>query len=147
MIKNKLFFLLFLCLFSSLSLAEELGLLTAEQLLAMQNDSNALVIDIRTEKEWKATGTIPNSHKLQFFSPTGNYDTSKWLADLNKLKSADNQAIILVCRSGGRSGKVGELLTKQLGMSNIHHLSNGISSFVKTGNKLVKDCSNQLACK
>lgn len=127
--------------------AEDLGLLTSKQLIAMQKSSNALVIDIRTEKEWDATGIIPNSHKLQFFSPSGKYDAKKWLADLNQLKTSNDQAIILVCRSGNRSGKVGDLLTKQLGMSNVHHLSNGLMSWIKAGNEITKDCTNQLACK
>ncbi len=147
--KSNLFVILLLSFFSSFISAEGLGQLSAEQLKVMQTNSNALVIDIRTEKEWGSTGIIPDSHKLQFFSPSGKYDTKKWLADLNQLKAKanENQAIILVCRSGGRSGKVGNLLSKELGMENIHHLSNGIKSWIKTGNKTIKNCSNKLACK
>lgn len=145
--KTKLFLILLLSFFSVHIAAEELGQLTSEQLLTLQKESNALVIDIRTEKEWGATGVIPDSHKLQFFSPSGNYDAKKWLADLNQLKTEENQAIILVCRSGGRSGKVGSLLAKELEMNNIHHLSNGITSWIKAGNKIKKDCTNTLACK
>lgn len=143
---NFFLFLLF-SLFSTFICAEELGQLTSEQLKAMQTNSNALVLDIRTEKEWNSTGIIPNSHKLQFFSPSGNYDAKKWLADVNKLKTTNDQAIILVCRSGNRSGKVGNLLSKQLGVSNVHHLSNGLMSWIKAGNEISKDCTTQLACK
>ncbi len=62
--------------------ANELETVTPEQLLKMQQTQNALVVDIRTEAEWQASGIISNSHKLQSF------DT-----------------VILVCRSGNRSGK------------------------------------------
>lgn len=144
--KIKLSFFLFLSFFSSFISAEELINLSAKQLIALQHN-NALVVDIRTESEWLATGTIPNSHKLQFFSPQGKYDTEKWLADLNKLKTSPDQAIILVCRSGGRSGKVGNMLTKQLGMANIHHLSSGMMSWIRSGNKINTECPTQFACK
>lgn len=145
--KIKFLFITLMTLFSSIISAEELGNLTTEQLLNLQNNNNALVIDIRTEKEWQATGTIPDSHKLQFFSDKGKYDTEKWLNDLNRLKTSENQPIILVCRSGNRSGRVGNLLTQQLGMKKIYHLSNGMMSWIKTGNKTTKDCLPQLACK
>ncbi len=145
--KFNLFFFLTFTFFSSLISAEELTNLSAKQLLSLQKNEKALVVDIRTEREWSATGTIPNSHKLQFFSAQGNYDTEKWLADLNKLKSSPDQAIILVCHSGGRSGKVGKLLTKQLGMKNIYHLSNGMMSWVKEKNPVNIKCPTQFACK
>ncbi len=145
--KIKLFFFLFLSFFSSFISAEELINLSAKQLISLQNNNNALVVDIRTEREWLATGTIPNSYKLQFFSAQGKYDTEKWIADLNKLKTSPDQAIILVCRSGNRSGKVGNMLTKQLGMTNIHHLSSGMMSWVIAGNKTNTECPTQFACK
>ncbi len=137
--KIKLTLFILLSLFSSFIAAQGLVDLTNEQLVEMQTSKNALVIDIRTEKEWNATGTIPGSHKLQFFSSEGKFDTEKWLTDLNKLKSSPDQPVILVCRSGGRSGMLGNMLTKQQGMKNIHHLSNGFKTWGKSGNKISKD--------
>ena len=142
-IKLTLFFICFF--FSALIYAEELGQLSAAQLIAMQKQDNALIIDIRTEKEWNTTGIIPDSHKLQFFSATGKYDADKWLADLNQLKTAPDQTVILVCRSGNRSGMVGNMLTKQIGMKNVYHLSTGIMPWIKAGNKIT-DCPTKLAC-
>ncbi len=145
--KIKFAFFLLISFFSTLISAEELVNLSAEQLISQQKDHNALVIDIRTEKEWMATGTIPNSYKLQFFSADGKYDAEKWLSELNRLKSSADQPIILVCRSGGRSGKVGSMLTKQLGMKNIHHLAGGMQLWIKGGNKVNTECPTQFACK
>lgn len=144
-IKLSIFFLL-----SSLSFftsAAELINLSPEQLVSLQKNNNALVIDVRTEKEWNSTGTIPGSHKLQFFSPTGKSDANKWLAEMNQLKTSEDQPIILVCRSGGRSGKVGNMLVKQQGMKNIYHLSSGISNWIRAGNETAKDCLPNIACK
>lgn len=137
--KTKLTLFILLSFFSSFIAAQGLVDLTNEQLVEMQTNKNALVIDIRTKKEWNATGTIPGSHKLQFFSSEGKFDTEKWLADLNKLKSSPDQPVILVCRSGGRSGMLGNMLTKQQEMNNIHHLSNGFKTWEKAGNKISKD--------
>lgn len=144
--KIKLAFFLLLSFFSSWLSAEQLINLSTEQLISLQKNKNALVVDIRTENEWFTTGTIPDSHKLQFFAPDGKYDVEKWVADLKKLKAIDDQPVILVCRSGGRSGKVGNMLTKKLGMKNIHHLSNGIKSWVKAGNQVNTKCPTQFAC-
>jgi len=144
--KINLTFFLLLTLFSGFISAAELGNLSAEQLASLQKNKNALVIDIRTEKEWASTGTIPNSHKLQFFSSTGKYNAEKWLSELEQLKTSPDQAVILVCRSGSRSGMVGKMLSKQQNMKNIYHLSNGILPWIKAGNEVNKECSPKLSC-
>ena len=145
--KFKFSLLFFFVFFNPLALAAELGQLSPAQLTQLQKEQNALVIDIRTEKEWAATGIIPNSHKLQFFSPNGKYNPEQWLSDLNQLRTNEDQAIILVCRSGSRSAMVGNMLAKTKGLKNIHHLSNGILPWIKTGNKITNDCPSKLACK
>ena len=117
-----------------------------EQLLAMQQHNNALIVDIRTETEWQSSGVIPDSHKLQSFDQQGNFDESKWLSALEKMKSSPDQAVILVCRSGNRSSKIGTLLTDKLGMKNVYHLNNGLQSWIKTGHTLSPNCL-QVACK
>jgi rhodanese-related sulfurtransferase len=136
--KIKFTLLLILSFFVSYISAEELTNLSTQQLISMQKEQKAIVIDIRTEKEWSSTGTIPESHKLQFFTSDGKYDVDKWLANLKKLKQSEDQPVILVCRSGNRSGMVGTMLTKQLNLKNIYHLSSGISSWIKAGNKVIK---------
>ena len=139
--------ILLLSFFTCSICAEELGLLSPEQLIAMQKNTNALVIDIRTEKEWETTGIIPDSHKLQFFSSKGKYDEKQWLTSLKKLKTSNDQPVILVCRSGNRSEMVGNLLSNKLNMKNIYHLSEGIMPWIEAGNKTSKDCLTEIACK
>ncbi len=137
------FFLTLLLTFGSLS-AEELGELSNSDFVKMQPE--ALVIDIRTEQEWQQTGTIPNSHKLQFFSAEGKYDTEEWIRQMEALKTNPDQPVILVCRSGSRSSMVGNMLTKQLNMKNVYHLSNGILPYIKTGHAVKKDCPDSKSC-
>ncbi|QPK65082.1 rhodanese-like domain-containing protein [Methylomonas sp. LL1] len=144
--KKSLTLLLAGLLFSAQLLADELKSVSPEQLLDMQQNRNALVIDVRTEAEWQASGVISNSHKLQSFDNQGAFDQNPWLASLEKLKSSPDQPVILVCRSGNRSGKVGALLARQLGMKNIYHLENGLQSWIKSGHPLSPNCL-AIACK
>lgn len=138
--KSRLALFWLACLFAARLFANELGQVTAEELLALQQNGNALVVDVRTAPEWQATGVIANSQKLESFDSNGHFDQEKWLADLEKLKASPDQPVILVCRSGNRSGKIGQLLTEQLGMKNVYHLSNGIQSWIKAGHPVKPDC-------
>ncbi len=143
----KLSILLLFSFFSTHLFAENLGQLSPEQLITLQKNSNALVIDVRTAKEWESTGIIPDSHKLQFFSANGKYDADQWLTQLNQLKTSKDQPVILVCRSGNRSGMIGEMLANKMNLKNIYHLSDGIMPWIKSGNKITKDCLTEVACK
>lgn len=129
---------LFLSLLSPWLAASELGQVSAEQLQAMQQNDRTLVIDVRTEPEWHATGIIPGSRKLQAFNEDGQFDASRWTADLQKLKSWPDQAVILVCRSGNRSGRLGNILIEQ-GIPNVYHLNHGIQSWIKSGRPVQDD--------
>jgi len=126
--------------------ADELKSVTPEQLLDMQQHNNALIVDIRTDAEWQSSGVIPNSVKLQSFDQQGYFDDNKWLAALEQMKSSPDQPVILVCRSGNRSSKVGTLLANKLGMKNVYHLKNGLQSWVKSGHTVTPNCL-QVACK
>ncbi len=127
------------CVAAASLYAAELGQVSAEQLLSMQQNSNALVVDVRTAAEWQATGVIADSQKLESFDSNGRFEQEKWLVNLEKLKSSPEQPVILVCRSGNRSGKIGQILTEQLGMKNVYHLSNGIQSWIKSGHPVKTD--------
>ncbi len=134
----KLILTLIFSLSTTLCLAADLIDLSANQLMTMQKD-NALVIDIRTEKEWNETGIIPGSHKLQFFSSTGDYDLDAWLASLDKLKTKPDQPVILVCRSGNRTRMLGSLLAEKLEIKNIHHLTTGVKKWINNGYGMIKE--------
>ncbi len=136
-----------LFLFSSLLSAAGLTDLSVEQVQTMKQDKDVLIVDVRTGKEWQSTGIIPGSHPLEFFDPDGHYDSKKWLSQLQQLKSSPDQKIILVCRSGNRSGMVGNFLAQKLGMKNIYHLSTGIRSWIKAGKKVAPVCPDSIVCK
>lgn len=128
---------LFLLLYQVALHAADLGNLTPDQLESLQKQ-DALVIDIRTEKEWQDTGIIPDSHKLQFFDADGKFDSKQWLAQLEQLKKTPAQPVVLVCQSGGRSTMLGNFLTGKLGMQNVYQLQNGINAWIEQGKRVQK---------
>ena len=144
--KQLLTLLFSVVLLSNSAWADALKTVTSEQLLEMQQHKDALIVDIRTETEWQASGIIANSHKLQSFDNQGNFDQKKWLAELEKMKSSPDQPIILVCRSGNRSGKIGMFLTEQMNMKNVYHLDNGLQSWLTSGHPVSPNCLTT-ACK
>lgn len=101
-------------------------------------DKNITVIDIRTPPEWKEIGTIPTSKKIMFFDEKGQYDVKNWLSKFSTHIKDKNQTFVLVCRSGNRTGTVGNFLSKQLGYKNVYHLQDGIKSWIKKGKEVVK---------
>lgn len=96
---------------------------------------NVVVIDIRTPPEWVQTGVVPSSKKIMFFDAQGGYDVNKWMIEFSKHITNKKQEFVLVCRSGNRTGTVGNFLSKQLGFENVFHLQNGIKSWIKEGKK------------
>jgi rhodanese-related sulfurtransferase len=85
-----------------LAQASDLVGITPDELQAMQAQG-ALVVDVRTTEEWKATGMIPGSKGLTYFDSTGGYDKAGWLKQITPWVDASGQSVILVCRSGNRS--------------------------------------------
>ena len=118
--------------------AAELHGVTPDELQALQQQG-ALVVDIRTPEEWKATGIIPGSSPLMYFDKNGAYDKDAWLGDLKKLVKRPDQPIVLVCRSGNRSGTVGKELAAQSGFGTIYHLEKGLRQWLAESRALVPD--------
>lgn len=142
----KLFFICLFLLFGFNASAAELGQLTPEQLESLQQQQHPLIVDIRTAEEWVQTGIIPGSHKLQSFDEQGHFDKDKWLNELKKLQKDNSQPIVLVCRSGHRSGIIGKMLIEKLNMQNIYHLSDGILHWLKTGHEIADTCQSNQTC-
>ena len=90
--------------------------------------SDVPIIDIRTEREWKSTGIIPQSKMLTFFDEEGNFDTKKWMDQLKKI-AKENEPLIIICRSGRRSLIVANYLNSEAGYTTIYHATKGILSW------------------
>jgi len=88
------------------------------------------LIDIRTAKEWKETGVIKDSHLITFFNENGEVDIYKWLNEL-ELVADKNKPLILICRSGRRTGIVSDYLDKYFEFFKIYDATDGIKEWKK----------------
>ncbi|TRW23950.1 rhodanese-like domain-containing protein [Flavobacterium zepuense] len=81
-----------------------------------QNDSNAVILDVRTEDEWNE-GIIPGAINIDIYKGQGFIDA---LEELDKSKT-----YYVYCRSGARSGNACNVMN-QLGFEKAYNLSGGI---------------------
>jgi len=81
-----------------------------------QNDSNAVILDVRTEDEWNE-GIIPGAINIDIYKGQGFIDA---LEELDK-----NKTYYVYCRSGARSGNACNVMN-QLGFEKAYNLSGGI---------------------
>ena len=102
--------------------------LTSEQLLVAQKEG-VVIIDIRTPEEWKQQGTIPNTSKIMFFDQNRKPLTNDFMSEFQKVVTSKDQAFVLVCRSGNRTGRVAKYLHDNLGYTNVAHLEKGMNQW------------------
>lgn len=85
------------------------------QAVALMNHEDALVVDVRTDKEF-AEGHISNALHI----PLGVLPDR-----LGELREHKNTTVIIACRSGARSAQAAATLLKQ-GFANVQTLSGGM---------------------
>lgn len=80
------------------------------------NDSNAVILDVRTDDEI-AEGIIPNAIQIDIYKGQG------FIYKLEELDKSKN--FYVYCRSGARSGQACAIMN-QLGFDNAYNLVGGI---------------------
>ena len=132
--KQKLLLLLSLLLLPAVVQAEIIDIDNAQlqKLLAQQ----VPLVDVRTAPEWTETGVIKGSHLLTFFAADGSYDARTWLAELAPI-AGKNDPLILICRTGHRSGVISKFLDQQVGYKTIYNVRKGILYWIDKGNPTV----------
>lgn len=105
------------------------GIRDADAVAALQliNHKNALVLDVREDSEYKS-GHLLNAKLI----PLGKL--KERAGELEKYKA---QPIVVVCRSGQRSGMACGILGK-LGFSEVYNLSGGVMAWQKQNLPLTK---------
>jgi rhodanese-related sulfurtransferase len=98
-----------------------------------------LVIDIRTEGEWKETGIIEGSRKMTFFSERGQPLFADWFFELGQTIKDKSEPFIIYCAHASRTSELGRFLTQE-GFENVYELKGGIEAgWIKAGEKVVKE--------
>ena len=85
----------------------------------LENDKNAVILDVRTEAEVNE-GYIPNAIHLDIFEGQGFIDAIK--------KLDTDKSYFVYCRSGNRSGQACSLMN-QLGFKNAFNLMGGFNEW------------------
>jgi len=99
--------------------------------------SGVPIVDVRTAPEWKQTGVVPGSHRLTFFDEQGRSDAPAWMDSFSKV-AKPGDPVIIICRSGNRSGTVGRLLDQQVKSAKVYNVQGGITAWIKAGNAIEK---------
>lgn len=103
---------------------QQVDVLGAVQLI---NHKDAFVLDVREPAEFKG-GHILNAKLM----PLG-----KLAAQINELEKYRDQPLLVVCRSGNRSGSACALLSKQ-GFSQVYNLRGGMMDWESSKQPVVK---------
>ena len=96
----------------------------------------SLVVDIRRKEEWIETGFIEGSELITAFESNGALHSEFQSKFFSFIRQKDTP-IILYCRSGNRSRKLGDALVSQVGLTNVSHLENGILGWMSSGYETV----------
>jgi len=98
-----------------------------EEFDKLRADKNAVVLDVRTEKEFKG-GHIPGAVNLDFNAP----DFQKKVAELDKSKT-----YLVHCAGGVRSAKACNIMDK-VAFNNVINLEPGFKAWEKAGKPVEK---------
>ena len=114
--------------------------------LARLTASGVPLIDVRTAPEWDQTGIVQGSHLLTFFDQRGNANPTEWL---NKAKAIakPNEPVIVICRSGSRSGAVSRFLSQNAGYTKVYNVKNGIAGWTREGRPTTAAAPVLAACR
>jgi rhodanese-related sulfurtransferase len=88
--------------------------------------ADAYLLDVREPDEW-AAGHAPGAHHLPMMEVP---------ARMSEVPT--DVAVVVVCRSGGRSGQVVSYLMGQ-GWDNVHNLDGGMQSWAASGRDVVSE--------
>lgn len=101
---------------------------------ALSDDT--IIVDIREETEWAATGIIESAHTITAFDRAGGLHPEFQSKFFGLVPDKDTK-IILYCHSGQRSMSLGNALVDQLGYSGVTHMSGGILAWTEADGAVV----------
>ncbi len=107
-----------------------------EQLKVVLKEEGITLVDIRRPEEWKQTGIIEGSEMITAFTKRGGLHPQFAEKFLQRFKPEDR--VIIICRTGSRTGRLAQALVKELGWKNVYNVKRGITHWIKQGNPVVK---------
>jgi rhodanese-related sulfurtransferase len=96
-------------------------------------NSDMVIVDIRTQGEWMQTGVVPGCKTITFFDERGGYDAEGFLKQMDELGGKDVE-IGLICRTGARTAQVANFMAQQ--GYNVKNLVGGVMKLMGEGYQL-----------
>ena len=87
------------------------------------------IYDVRRPEEWKQTGIVENSQLLTFVDASGRLNPEFLPQFTSKINKGD--PVILICRTGNRTGQLARYLVEELGYTNVYNVRNGITDWIR----------------
>ena len=86
------------------------------------------IYDVRRPEEWRQTGVVEGSQLLTFVDASGRLkpDFIERFTAANSL----HDPVILICRTGSRTGTLARLLSEQIGYTRVYNVRNGITRWI-----------------
>lgn len=94
------------------------------------------IVDLRRVEEWKQTGIVEGSNMITAINATGQF-LRPFTDGLNAI-AGPNDEVILICRTGNRTGAVSNFLAERFDYKNIYNVQDGIVKWIADGNPVVK---------
>jgi rhodanese-related sulfurtransferase len=94
------------------------------------------IVDIRTPGEWKQTGVVAGSQLVQFVDERGKLDPDAFIKQINEVADP-SKPVVLICRSGNRTGKAAQLLAASQPNRKIYNVKEGIVAWGRAGLPIV----------
>lgn len=98
--------------------------------------AGATIVDLRTLGEWRQTGVVAGSQLITLFDENGQADPVAWMQTLDQVAPAD-RPVVLICRSGNRSGKAAQLLEQRDPRRKIYNVREGINGWLAAGEPVI----------
>lgn len=92
-------------------------------------ERNIPIYDVRRPEEWRQTGVVEGSELLTFADANGRVRPdflSRFTAATGK-----HDPVILICRTGSRTGTLARYLVEQMGYTQVFNVRNGISQWIR----------------
>lgn len=94
------------------------------------------IVDLRTPGEWRQTGVVKGSQMIMLFDEQGRADPGAWQRQLDRV-AAPGKPVILICRTGNRSGVAAQMLEKSGRKGTVYNVRSGIVSWIRDGQGVV----------
>jgi rhodanese-related sulfurtransferase len=91
-------------------------------------EQNIPVYDVRRPEEWLQTGVVEGSQLLTFVD--GNGRMMPDFLDRFTTEVGQHDPVILICRTGSRTGTLARYLVEQMGYTQVFNVRNGIKRWI-----------------